>query len=95
MQRCGLSLLAARVVECMPARPAADATCGGLDELSGLTLERQLELVDAPLQIALDGVLQLDNVVAGVGLAQCQQGAEHIGSSEAANCGAHDGKLFT
>jgi hypothetical protein len=48
----------------MQARPATDATCGGLVELSGLTPE----LMDALLQAALDDVLQLDNVVAGVGL---------------------------
>ena len=59
----------------MPARPASDATCGGLVELSS----QDLILFDAPLQIALDGVLQLDNVMAGIGLAKCQQGTEHIG----------------
>ena len=64
MQRTGSSLFAARVVEYMQARPATDATCGGLVELSC----RTIELIDALLQTALDDVLQLDNVVAGVGL---------------------------
>ena len=64
MQRCGSSLFAARVVENMQAQPATDATCGGLVELCCQTIE----FIDALLQTALDDVLQLDNVVAGVGL---------------------------
>ena len=57
-------MLAARVVEDIQARPATDATCGGLVELICQTIE----LIDALPQAALDDVLQLDNVVAGVGL---------------------------
>ena len=79
MQRCGSSLLSARAVEDMQAQPAMDAKCRGLVEL----LCHTIELINALPQAALDDVLQLDNVVARVGLRQ--QGAEHIGSNEAAN----------
>ena len=64
MQHCGSSLLVARVVEDAQAQPASGAKCSGLVELSCQTIE----FTDALLHTAHDGVLQLGNVVAGVGL---------------------------